>query len=263
MNKTYEQRIEELELELAEYAKTENQLGLRRLEIKEQNLRTFSEFFQAYGIGFALKSVSRDTFYGKEPRFSFAFYNSDDRSHFGSDVNVEINQTADGIKIHRISAPSFGGSGDNLNIENGVKFHKNMLSLMETLTICQHHIAEILTAYAEPKEEYPSRNDYHIKQDIQNMREAIRIRDMRFFVGTTLMVDTNGPSKRYGSHWQKATIVKINKKSVHYVIVWDRDGVQHTSDVRGIANDYAYFRSIAEHDAILAEREAKRAARFN
>ena len=167
------------------------------------------------------------------------------------------------MKVVKMNTPSKGASNyDGIELEPMFEYFANVSALM-ALFQKSDLLIEAFKNYKETERKFIERNEYAIKGDINSVKEQIRVRDLDFRVGTTLMCDTSGPSKRYGNHWQKITITKINPKSVKYVILYERDGITKVGSEQVIMFNYRFFRSVAEHEAIMAEKEAARKARFN
>jgi len=256
---THEEQLAALEQELVEFKVASDAFGLERLNCLEANIAMFNEFFAGHNVNFQLKRVSKDSYFGSKDndlRYDFCFMTDADDS-WGS-VSVEVlYSSALGLRVHRFGLPSRSHSGKDLNLDKDIAFFQNMTNLANILK-SGTELAAVLDQWKEVERTWPERDEYKITSDINACKENIRILNLGFRVGATLMVDTN-TSKKYRNHWQKATIVKINAKSVHYVIHWDReDGTTSTSDVRKTWMDFNYFRTIEEHARIIEEKKAGR-----
>jgi hypothetical protein len=256
-NLTYEEKLQALELELID-SKTNVELNQKAAnEIHLENLIMYGMYFQNHGVNFQLQNIRRSrTKYDDDGEFEFSLYFSTEENRNWNQITVEIifnSKNNTGI-VNRLSFPSKSVSGNEINLEKSISYHENVKNLLVVLNNMDQLIP-YLQNYKTLENQIKTRSEYEIRNDIDNVKESIRIRNMNFRVGTTLMVNTTGGSRRYRyPYWSKVTIVKINKKTVYYVIQYE-DG--KVSELQSIHFDYRYFMSIGQYETEKKELEEK------
>jgi len=260
MRTDFQTRLDELNAELEAYKAAEDARGLARLNASEANAAMFLTFFQSKGITFGLRNISRDTYYGDRNNFRYTLtLTVNENDSWGQSLEFVV--ADDAIKVSRFDVSQ--RQGKEIDLNQSINFHNNMISLCEVLKGTE--LVELVGNWHTTDYELPTRTDYQIRQDIDQLKEMSRVDEMPFHVGGNLIIDVNGPRTRYGHQWENCTITKINKKTVQFVINYKKDdGTVRQSSVQGVPFDYRYFRSLNQHEAILAEKarvEAERRAK--
>ena len=256
-NKTLEEKLVELETELVD-SKTTYELNQKAdQEIHLQNLIMYGLFFKDRDVDFQLQNIRRNRIkYDDDCEFEFTFYFSTEEDRTWNQITIEIifNSKNNVATVNRLSFPSKSVSGNEINLEKSISYHENVKNLLVVLNNIDSFIP-YLNNYKILENPIKSRSEYEIKNEIESVKESICIRNLNLNVGSTLMVNILGSKGRYyGSLWKKSTIVKINKKTVHYVINYE-DG--KVSDVQRIQLDYKHFKSVEQYEIEKKELEKK------
>lgn len=252
-NLTYEEKLAKLEVELVE-SKTAAELNRKsNQEIHLQNMIMYGMFFKNRGVDFPLYNLRRIDYYNKN-EFEFSFYfNTEENSHWNQiTVDIVYNSENNTTKVTRINFPF--SSMKDIDFEKNIKYHQNVVKLLEVLKDIDSFIP-YLKNYKTLENPIEVRTEYMINNEIESVKESIRIRDLKLSVGSKVMININTSKRRhYREYWVKSTIVKINQKTIQYVINYDNGNI---SDVQKIYLDYSKFKSIEQYEAEQKELEEK------
>jgi hypothetical protein len=141
----------------------------------------------------------------------------------------------------------------DIDFEKNIKYHQNVVKLLEVLNNIDSFIP-YLKNYKILENPIKSRSEYEIKNEIERVKESIRIQDLKLTVGSTVMININTSRRYYREYWVKSTVVKINNKTVQYVVNY-KDG--SISEVQKIPFDYRYFKSVEQYEIEKKELEEK------
>lgn len=252
-NKELEGKLAALEVEIIESRANDVINQKASQEIHLQNMVMYGLFFKDRGVDFQLNNVRKMNYYNNN-EFEYDFYfNTEENENFNQiTVDIVFNSENNTAKVNRISLPSTSMNKE-IDFEKNIKYHQNVVKLLEVLKDINSFIP-YLQNYKILENPIETRSEFEINNDISSIKESIRIRDLKLSVGSTVMININSSKRYYRSYWVKSTIVKINKKTVHYVINYD-DG--KVSDVQRILLDYRYFKSVEQYKTEQKELEEK------
>ena len=246
-------RVETLRAELETAKNAEIEREKLCYEIAERNRLSVQNIFTENGVTFPLDLKKEWSSDKNAQNWTFNFKSSNSSWEEIRFYLVRYENDSVSLKSCNISSNSCK------DLDNVITWGKQLSLIAEVVKDQAKKIADILDNF-EKNPEYPQRTTSHIQQDLDEAIEDERVTNIGLRVGKQVMVYVDGHKIRSYSNWELATITKINTKSIQYV--WHRvreNGQQWTSEVYVIPNEMRYFRSIDQHNEIVAAENKRKA----
>lgn len=254
----YDERMKELEAELELCKNTWTELNIIIREIHKRNEYKLNDFFKKNGIDYHI--FYRENWRGSDKTEQSYTIELNASEKFS---NIEFNVLYDDSNFQW---SSFRMQGEKMDENNLKDFENHLRNIHILISILKDNsdFVKVLRNFEKKDIDYEKffkekniRYERLIQDDIEKIKNLIIEENLDIHPGRELYVceNANKPSKqRWGYDWNKATIVKINKKSIQYVIHFENG---NTSDVKAIPYVNSYFKTIEQMNALTTGENAK------
>lgn len=259
-----EKKIEELRAELVNNEKIHKENEIIAEEYREKNRAMYNKIFTNHGMKiFKLGGIRKSREYvgmTKEiPTFDLYFVTPWNK-YEQLTLTLAIDDVMKVVTIYqyRMSSDSFDSHKKDEGF-SAFAYYQDVATIFNFVENEGSQLWILLQEYKTPAFA-KVRSESDINSEINELMEADRRAEVPLQIGKYVMVNMDGHRARrsWNGDWRKALVVKLNKKSVQFVPIWQyADGHEENGELKALPFDWNLFRSIEQHEAKEAERKAK------